>query len=461
VKNLKVVGFDDGISTRHGTYSVAYKDITLEGQRVSGLDAGGGPWTFIHGLRSRNRVTALKMRKGCLIGGDLQGGDPASPAIETSVALVRDVKVGGYGVAVRRVITSKMRKRAAKGRGSLPPEDVPSEVKGPFVEEYSTHGTAQLFPGPKGSMRLPVPDVPEVPWDPPARWANVEKFKPEAEGEADGEEEVSVDWAKAFQDAIDSGATTVYFPARRTYRMARTIHIRGNVRRIICFHSRFLFPGELVAMKGVKDGQEVEVKRGAEIQERHYRTGKAAFRFEDGRSPVVVLERFITGLGNPKGWLVDHASRRTLVLRNISGKTKGFRSAPEGRGGRAFGEDVNMWFMVKDQTLHAWQVNSEWPFPRLVNDGGTVWVCGYKCEGHGPNLLLTNGGRTELLGGWFYAYKGSGGYPGVIVDESDFSGCVYGWSIEQRRGGETKTHKGKAPLFVGYREGVTPSGKAP
>jgi hypothetical protein len=35
---------------------------------------------------------------------------------------------------------------------------------------------------------------------------------------------------------------------------------------------------------------------------------------------------------------------------------------------------------------------------KLVNDGGTVWILGFKTEDNGTHILTRNGGRTELLG---------------------------------------------------------------
>ena len=56
-------------------------------------------------------------------------------------------------------------------------------------------------------------ETPEVPWDDPKTWANVDDFGADPTGKADS--------AAAIQKAMDSGATTVFLPGSYNLRDAR------------------------------------------------------------------------------------------------------------------------------------------------------------------------------------------------------------------------------------------------
>jgi len=59
------------------------------------------------------------------------------------------------------------------------------------------------------------------------------------------------DWSQALQRAIDSGATTVFFPANgAAMPVLGTVHLRGNLRRLI--GPRILNDGGNLWVLGVK-----------------------------------------------------------------------------------------------------------------------------------------------------------------------------------------------------------------
>jgi hypothetical protein len=88
----------------------------------------------------------------------------------------------------------------------------------PHVTQFVSHPITNLFGLPVPMLDLPIRETPDVPWDPIEKWAGVEKFK-----QKDAKDDTA-----AIQAAIDSGATTVYFP-HRNYKISATIFIRGNV----------------------------------------------------------------------------------------------------------------------------------------------------------------------------------------------------------------------------------------
>ncbi|MDA1142925.1 MAG: glycosyl hydrolase family 28-related protein [Planctomycetota bacterium] len=117
-----------------------------------------------------------------LIEAELTGGDPAATAIINEVPrmFLRDIRASGYGHTVR----------TSEGK----------TIDGDIDEWYE--GMAQsLFDGPKKSLRLPIEETPEIPWETDMnKWVRVD---------------VSPD-GRSLQQAIDlaakEGKTTIYFP---------------------------------------------------------------------------------------------------------------------------------------------------------------------------------------------------------------------------------------------------------
>ena len=219
-------------------------------------------------------------------------------------------------------------------------------------------GDQLRFPRRRTSLRLPVKETPEVPRDDPKTWANVDDFGADPTGEADS--------AAAIQKAMDSGATTVFLPG--SYNLQSTVTIRGKVRRI------------------------VGTRRGDQLRRRLH----PDFRLADGDAPVVMLEHFAHIHG---GLEVD--TSRTLVLRSVSDCD--LTSTARAEGAEWFFEDVvthNL--QLKKQKLWARQLNIENQGTHLGNDGGDLWILGYKTERGGTLLDTRGGGRSEILGGFSY-----------------------------------------------------------
>ena len=67
---------------------------------------------------------------------------------------------------------------------------------------------------------------------------------------------------------------------------------------------------------------------------------------------------------------------------------KGMMHKPEG-----------VW-VFKNQKVWIRNINPEQMFPHITNDGGELWIMGFKVgEWHGPWFITRNGGKTEILGG--------------------------------------------------------------
>jgi hypothetical protein len=259
------------------------------------------------------------------------------------------------------------------------------------------------FLSPAESLRLPVKETPLPEWEPPSKWAVVDTFGADASGKADS--------ADAIQRAMDSGATTVFLPGH--YTASRTIEVRGKVRRVIGISGWMNY------------GKREPVN----------------FRIGDGDEPVFI-ENF-SGLHG--GIEID--TKRPVVLRSVGTHT--IKSTARSEGGEVYLEDVvGDDFRFRKQRVWARQLNIENQGTHLTNDGGDVWVLGYKTERGGTLVHTLGGGRTEILGGFSYTTTAGKLAPMFVNDESSvwvffgevcYNGDPFVKVIQETRGGVTKT----------------------
>lgn len=355
IKHVTIEGFDVGLSARHTVDSIVVEHLKLRGQRKIGL-LNDGQCVAIRGLHSDNAVPALLNRRGqglvAIIDSELIGRDGAGnhAAIENEAGLfARNVKVTGYATSIENS-AGHQRKH----------QDL-------TIDEFVSHEPLSLFPSPARSLALPIEETPEPEWDPPQQWTSVAAFAP-AEPPAD------YDWTEALQAAIDSGATTVFFPNRSgRYSLFGTVHVRNKVRHIIGLES------VLEPAKG-----------------RH-----PVFVIDEGDAPTVVIERF--------DWLYTHAqfihrSARTLVLRSMAAH----QVSTDPGAGKLFLEDMVFGDLDVAKGTRVWarQLNLEgWEEPKSLNAGGDLWILGLKTETDTTPHQLTTGGRSEVIGGFLYSNK--------------------------------------------------------
>ncbi len=249
IEHLTVEGFDYGIRTAWQTASQTFEHVTLRNQRVLGWHNGFSQRVFVRGLRSENGVTALaNVPYGSgdpgqggvvLVDAELRGTEATSevPAIRNHKSMyLRDVVTRGYGIVVSREMTAY--------RGNAGPVRQ-------LLEEYWAKGSAEnrrggavmLFPSPDRMLRLPVEELPDVPWESDLKqWSGPQQFASGGRGEAAGHPDDTIDDTEAIQQAIDSGATTVYLPRGR-WIVAGTLRLRGNVRGLLGCEARMVGPG--------------------------------------------------------------------------------------------------------------------------------------------------------------------------------------------------------------------------
>ena len=417
VSRCEVVGFRRGIATGHSVNSQTFENITLSGQSQFGFD-NEGQHISIRGLVSGNAVPAVRSHGTMLlVDSTLTGREGAAkiPAVinyNGGRIFLRELKTSGYQRAVADLDTPDW---AAALRIEV--DDKPGS-RGPVVAEYCSEAATSAFPSPPESLRLPVKETPLTAWEDPAKWAVVDAFGADPDGKADS--------TAAIDKAMASGATTVFFPGN--YKTTTPIAVRGKVRRVVGLSGWLNY--------GKRD--------------------LVNFRIEDGGAPVVTIEHF-----GHLGGGVEIATRRTVVLRSM--ETHTIKSTPAAEGGEVFLEDVvGDDFRFRKQRVWARQLNIENEGTHLTNDGGDVWVLGYKTERGGTLVHTLGGGRTEILGGFSYTTTAGKLAPMLVNDDSSvwsffgetcFNGNPFTTIIKETRRGATislgREHANALP-YSGY-----------
>ncbi|MFV0338635.1 MAG: hypothetical protein ACK5LK_10395 [Chthoniobacterales bacterium] len=229
--------------------------------------------------------------------------------------------------------------------------------------------------------RLPVLDTPSYSPNPEARSVGVREFGAVGDGLHDD--------TTAIQNALNSGAEEISFELGR-YRLSRPVIIPASVERV-----GFNFC-DLIADKSLANLK-----------------NQGAFRIEGNSSrPLFIEDLFAWEAWRGDHVMFDHASKRTLVLSDLHTQTLCFyRNSVQ--GGQVFIENVastagvipgvgghgRICFHFTGQKVWARQINPERGDPMILNDGGDLWMLGFKSEDQGVAVETINGGRSEILGG--------------------------------------------------------------
>lgn len=437
IEDIHVIGFDIGVFNKHAVDSVVMADITVEKQNKYG-SVNDGQVVTIDGFYSKNKVPAFFNKKGAsfltLVNAKCEGGDPKNTAVINEADMfLRNLSVSGYGIAINNAAGNQ------------------KEVKGPKVEEFTSHPVNSLFPSPPRSLNLPVKKTPDVPWHDLKDWVSVNKYPPKKVKykRKDGKTMNLTDWTESIQKAIDSGAKTVYFPGSN-YQILGTVYLRGNVERLHGLENSWR------NASGAPKGKIV---------------------IDDGKSPVVVMEYFDVTYAM---LTYVHKSKRIFVMRSVS-HNEWTRIEKQAGSGDLFLDDTGGGeFKIFGGNVWARNLNMEGERikNKIRNENGNLWILGYKTEG--DTLLLDNlkGAKTEIVGGFIYANKANDPKKVMFVNDatSSLSFSIGEWvgrhqpfaPVRETRNGVTKTlsnkevsHRGEGasiPLYVGYRK---PAAKIP
>lgn len=365
IKNVTVIGFDHGVETGD-TFALIFEFLTLKDQNVLGFFNPSGRLT-IRRLKSINSVPAMFNKANLtLLEADLTGGIKGNTAIlnESKGCYVRDISQSGYGHLLKD-----------------------SEAvfhDGATLSEWHEGRADSLFPTEATTLRLPIKETPEVPWETDlSKWVKVEWT------------EAGEDISEAFQGAIDKAAkenkSTVYIPrhpgGNGSPKFTRPIRIHGNVMRILGM-SNILDIGD-------PDGRFKD---------------RAAFTFDEISNQAVVFERFFL-LGGwkcpPHVTFFENRSGKAIVVRNLTHQAKHKKPA---RSGEWFIEDVSANGLEIGAGEKCWarHYNPESGMEPLMKvDGGQLWILGLKTEGRETHVIAKNRAKVEVLGGVSYQSWGN------------------------------------------------------
>lgn len=449
VREVVVDGFAVGIHSAWQNASRTFHRITLRNQRTYGWVNEAASTIWVDGLVSENAVTALR-NDSWRLPGDGQGrvallnarltglpGAQALPAITTLGNLyAREVLASGYGDGI--VNENQAPFRAYRGNDG---------IDGGMVREWWSGGAyagegggfTRVFPAPDTMLGLPIADPPPVAWDPLAQWDGPHRHPIEtAPGVVSGLPDDAIDDTPSLQAAIDSGASTIYLPNGR-WIVDGVVELRGSVRRLLGSEaemtaSTFGNPGRIVI--GSVGPSPLRIERLA-----NFGFAGASPRFEHASARTVVFES-VTGLE----YRPTVAAPGDVFISDTVGGAIRFQG-----GQRVWARQLNI---EEDTTRPGATLDA-----RLVNDGATVWVLGFKTENPGVIARTLNGGRTELIGNLHLNGFGSGTPQYATVDAAlsvainikpyPEAGTSYGTVVETRAG-ESRTARIDGTGYVGF-----------
>ncbi len=442
--DLHIEGFDEGVSLSSDSY-VVFENLTLRHQTFRGFAVKGNAVVSIRGLRSDNALPALSVRGTAahvvLIDSLLIGGLDDAPAIEfpTGHLFLRNIKTRDYRCAVGLTYTP--------GWGTDP------LLEGMDVVEYVSDPVCTLGEGQsERSLDLPISDAPVPAWELNfENWIHPGVFGAVGDGITDD--------TAAIQQAMDSGKPVIYFQPGR-YLIDAPIRIPSSVRQV-----NFMWV-EFVSGRNMHDSKD------------------CAMFTVVGESPEPLLMEDMFSFERNYGhhYLFDHASTRTLIIRNVHSQScAAYRNSVP--GGVVYLENFitttgifndtyqQPCFVFRGQTAWCRQLDPEYTPDKIINDGSTVFVLGFKTEGQGIAFTTTNRGRLEVLGGILY-FGANDNVPAVLNDNSDVafvasttgttSVHVFKVAVREISGGETNDalhstfpvryrSQYTIPLYVGRR----------
>ena len=406
IKNLTVNGFDYGIKVADYSIFTVFEHINLNNQRKAGF------WVIdnvvsIRGIKSTNAVPALQQTGShgmvCLLDSDLQGlkNSPSAIVIYGGYFFARNIRTNGYGKSVKTY----------KGK----------DISESRITEFHTHPPQSPFnSGKLSTLNLPIEETPVPVWENDfTEWANVADYGAPADGKTDA--------TASIQRAMNSGKKVIYFQPGK-YLIDSVINVPASVERI-----SFMFT-DLIAGENLKK-----------------LSFKGAFKITgESKKPLLIEDLFAWEKWNGAHFLVEHASKRTVVMSDIHTQV-GSQYINSVGGGKVFIENVcttdenpkKKCFVFNNQKVWARQINPERSDPEVVNRNSDLWVLGFKTEAKGVSFELSEGARMEVFGGVVNHF--SPGKPVVHLKNSEMAfiaatrgGNVLDYIVTETRGNKTR-----------------------
>lgn len=429
--NIEVIGFDYGFKVTPQTHFAFFEHIKAKNQKRAGFFVGD-TIVSIHDYESENACPALRCTgfdgHTVCIDGKFKGTTNNDFAVrhEFGTLYLRDIKIENYFHSMFGYCAGY--------------------VDGDILE-YSSHGSVTgLDKGEALTLNLPIENTPHLPWEAPEKWVSVNSFGAVGDGKTPS--------ADAIQKAFNSGASTIFFQPGN-YLIDKQITVPETVNRINFMYCDLSNTQEMKAL-----------------------THTGVFKITgESETPLIIEDLFAFEDLSGMNTLIDHATKRTLVLSDLHTQAVSmyFNSV---EGGKVFMENVGCTlggipgtggltdegekereesfsysrstpcYHFVGQKVWARQINPERSKTEILNDHSDLWVLGFKAEEEGTAFETINGGRTEVLGGTLcICYRDR--FPAIINRDSAVSfissSITYAkdkmWSriVEEHKGSETLT----------------------
>lgn len=324
------------------------------------------------GITNTNTLSQL-----VLIDAAFSGGSASYSAIENTKSMyLRNITSSGFQSAL---------------------EDSGEVVPGNTIEErLSGENIGEAWPSPDEQLKLPVEDPVEFTED-PANWVFVD---PSASDDTEN-----------IQDAIDSGAETIYLSFTGDYTISSPIYVRGSVKRILGFNS--------IITADPSD-------------------------FDYGEIPMIVFQNTVPLTVDFLRWQHYPTSRYCLIDTDQqvflkSSRNGTVKNSSNARGGKLFIEDsftdIDLEYPQNTWARHLNQENNPYSSANLgriynINRGGNLWVLGHKTESIATHVVTTEAGKTEILGGFYRDHFPNDTIPNFITNEASISATYLSYSYD-------------------------------
>lgn len=361
IKNVRIEGFDWWARVGWYEYSVTCEHIEMANQQVGGF------------YLEKNQLTIRDLKN--------TNTNKSVPVIvqnnQYSQATLIDADLGGVKIDNQ---LGDLLLRNITNMSSLNHQG--TTIPGPTISEWASRTNLKQFAEASPyTLNLPVSEPPEYHSNDMSTWASVLDYGAAGSGG-------SVDASSGIQAAMDSGKSTIYFPTN-SYFSAQTIRVPASVKRIAGFGSS-LYPK---ALSGFTDGLSPKVLMRTE------NTGPLVVE----RLRIAKFSEAVPGLVS-----LEQAGSGPLFLKDAN-LTSHDRVNPSIRttatAGSLFIENTVATlaqFNTRAQKVWARALNIETSTLKLDLHGTHIWLLGFKTENVGPVAMLTDQGRMELLGGFFY-----------------------------------------------------------
>jgi hypothetical protein len=447
IKNVEIIGFDYSMRIGWANYGTTVEHLVLREARragirnqshilnIRGLDTEGIDGPAIVNTNDNGVLTILDS--------NLKGLPGHTAIVNYGYLFARNIQVQGYGASLND--------HGALSSGNL------SEVRhGDLIKLWEE--------SPDTSLRLPVLENPDPPYDPVESWVNITDFgyEPGSVEEPNyGDAGPAIRAAIAFMNSPgNEQKTTLYFEPGE-YRLASPIAIYGNIKRVVGNFATIWPTPELEKNKTPVITIEPTNCDTLVIERINFapaccedRRRKNALFLNNSTSDVVLQHLYI---GHGKAYEKGAATGR-LFLEDVCALSQYYYAHTHRE--EVLPEAIPQ-FDFKDQQVWARQLDPEQRETKIAVDGGQLWILGLKTEEPGIVLSARDNARVEILGGTILpSFPVSDGAPVIRMENAEGSfilaehaginnfnrGGYYKRIIEESRGQEHRQiDRGETP----------------